>query len=38
MFFPMDKPAEEPYGDKSDSKYQDQRGPTESRLDEDPDA
>lgn len=38
LFFPMDEPAEEPYGSKDDSKYQDQRGPTESRLEDDPDS
>lgn len=36
VFFPMDEPAEEPYGSKEDSKYQNQRGPTESRLESNP--
>jgi len=36
MFFKMDAPAEEPYGEKKDSKYQEQRGPTESRIEKDP--
>jgi dCTP deaminase len=37
IFFQMDAPAEEPYGTKATSKYQNQRGPTPSRLENDPD-
>lgn len=34
-FRELDGPAEKPYGVKEDSKYQNQSGPTESRLDDD---
>lgn len=33
-FMQLDQPVEEPYGEKDDSKYQHQTGPTESRMDE----
>lgn len=35
VFHEMDKPAMSPYGEKTGSKYQNQEGPTEGRLDED---
>ncbi len=35
VFHEMDRPAKIPYGDKDDSKYQDQEGPTEGRPDSD---
>jgi len=34
VFFEMTTPAEEPYGEKEDSKYQDQTGPTQSRIED----
>lgn len=33
MFMQLDQPVEQPYGEREDSKYQDQTGPTESRMD-----
>lgn len=35
VFFQMDQPADRPYGEREDSKYQLQTGPTEGRLEED---
>lgn len=35
VFFQMDKPADNPYGEQSDSKYQGQSGPTRSRFEKD---
>lgn len=37
VFEEMDDEAREPYGDRDDSKYQGQQGPTASRLGDDPD-
>lgn len=33
-FMKLDQPAEEPYGEREDSKYQHQTGPTQSRMEE----
>jgi len=34
IFMQLDQPVDEPYGEKDDSKYQNQEGPTESRMNE----